>query len=174
MTQRLQSRFANQATTSRVHEDIDLPGYLFEESPVKDPGSSSNWYDFSDDEGELSDDTNNCFSNPEEPSSPKEVPYFDPISADDWDHLITSLEKITYQEDSWIKAKPWSENALGTPEGLVELEASENIMEEPLSNHPTEDSVQKIDLGTLDNPRPVFISNNIKDNELPQVYLFSP
>ncbi|XXG53582.1 hypothetical protein AAC387_Pa03g1661 [Persea americana] len=36
-TQRLQSRFADQALTSRVDEDIDLPGYLFEESPDNDP-----------------------------------------------------------------------------------------------------------------------------------------
>ena len=36
LTQRLQSRFADQASTSRVHEEIDLPEYLFEESPVKD------------------------------------------------------------------------------------------------------------------------------------------
>ncbi|XXG70514.1 hypothetical protein AAC387_Pa06g3262 [Persea americana] len=36
LTQRLKSRFINQASTSRVHEDIDLPGYLFEEPPVKD------------------------------------------------------------------------------------------------------------------------------------------
>ena len=40
LTQRLQSRFADQASTSRVDEDIDLPGYLFEELPDKDPGSS--------------------------------------------------------------------------------------------------------------------------------------
>ena len=80
--QRLQSRFADQASTSRIHEDIDLLGYLFEESLVKDPGRSSNWYDFSDDERELSDDTAVRFFDLEEPSSPKEVPYFDPASAD--------------------------------------------------------------------------------------------
>ncbi|XXG77085.1 hypothetical protein AAC387_Pa08g1314 [Persea americana] len=80
LTQRLQSRFADQASTSRVNEDNDLPGYLFEELPDKDPGSSSNWYDFSDDEKELSDDTDARFSDLEESSSPKEVPYFDPVS----------------------------------------------------------------------------------------------
>ncbi|XXG59313.1 hypothetical protein AAC387_Pa04g1419 [Persea americana] len=50
LTQRLQSRFANQASTSRVNEDFDLPGCLFEELLDKDPGSSSNWYDLSNDE----------------------------------------------------------------------------------------------------------------------------
>ncbi|XXG59348.1 hypothetical protein AAC387_Pa04g1450 [Persea americana] len=90
----------------------------------------------------------------------------------DWDHLIASLEKSTDQEDLWTEAEPWSENALGNPEDLVELEASENIMEEPHSNLPTEDFVQKIDLGTPDNPRPVFISKNIKDDELPEYVSF--
>ena len=52
------------------------------------------------------------------------------------------------------------------------MEASENIVEEPPSNLPTEDSVQKIDLGTPDNPRPVFISKNIKDDELPEYVSF--
>ncbi|XXG82931.1 hypothetical protein AAC387_Pa10g0803 [Persea americana] len=126
------------ASTSHINEDFDLPGYLFEELPDKDPGSSSNWYDFFDDEEELSDNTDARFFDLEEPSSPKEVPYFDPVSA----------------------------------EGLVELEASENIVEEPPSNLPTEDSVQKIDLGTLDNPRLVFISKNIKDDELPEYVSF--
>ena len=172
MTQRLQSRFADQASTSRVDEDIDLPGYLFAELPNKDPGRSSNWYDFSDDEEDLSDDTNARFSDSKEPSSPKEVPYFDPVSAGDWDHLIASLEKSTDQEDLWTEAEPWSENALGNSEGLVELKASENIVEEPPSNLPTEDSIQKIDLGTPDNPRPVFISKNIKDDELPEYIAF--
>ncbi|XXG62731.1 hypothetical protein AAC387_Pa05g1044 [Persea americana] len=94
-TQRLQSRFADQASTSHVDEDVDLPGDLFEELPDKDPGSSSNWFDFSNDEEELSDDTNTCFSDPEEPLSSKEVPYFEPVSTGDWDHLIASLEKST-------------------------------------------------------------------------------
>ncbi|XXG42113.1 hypothetical protein AAC387_Pa01g2457 [Persea americana] len=138
LTQRLQSRFADQASTSRIDEDINLPGYLFEELPDKDPRSSSNWYDFSDDEEELSDDTDARFTDSEEPSSPKEVPYFDPVSV----------------------------------KGFVELEASENIVEEPPSNLPTEDSVQKIDLGTPDNLRPVFISKNIKDDELPEYVSF--
>ena len=91
------------------------------------------------------------------------VPYFDSVSVDDWDHLIASLKKIINEEDPWTEAKPWSENALGIPEGLVELEASENILEEPPSNLPTEDHVQKMDLGTLDNPRPVlfFVSSLI-------------
>ena len=118
---------------------------LFEELPDKDPGSSSNWYDFSDNEEELSNDTDARFSYSKETSPPKEVPYFDPVSAGDWDHLIASLEKSTDQEDLWTEAEPWSENALGNPEGLVELEASENIVEEPPSNLPTEDFVQKID-----------------------------
>ena len=83
LTQRLQSCFADQASTSCVDEDIDLPGYLFEELPDKDSGSLSNWYDFSDDEEKLSDDTDARFSDSEEPSSPKEVPYFDPVSASD-------------------------------------------------------------------------------------------
>ncbi|XXG68861.1 hypothetical protein AAC387_Pa06g1858 [Persea americana] len=138
LTQRLQSRFADQASTSHVDEDIDLPGYLFEELPDKDPGNSSNWHDFSDDKEELSDHTDARFSDSEEPSSPKEVPYFDPVSA----------------------------------EGLIELEASENVVEEPPSNLPTEDSIQKIDLGTPDNPRPVFISKNITDEELPEYVSF--
>ncbi|XXG62806.1 hypothetical protein AAC387_Pa05g1112 [Persea americana] len=138
LAQRLQSRFPDHALTSRVDEDIDLPGYLFEELPIKDSEGSSNWYDFSDEEEELSDDTDTRFSNPEEPFSPKKVPYFDLVSA----------------------------------EGLVELEASETIVEKPPSNFPTEDSVQKIDLGTLDNPRPVFISKNIKDDELPEYVSF--
>ncbi|XXG53393.1 hypothetical protein AAC387_Pa03g1488 [Persea americana] len=172
LTQRLLSRFADQASTSHVDEDIDLPGYLFEELPNKDPGSSSNWYDFSDDEEELSDDTDARFSDSEEPSSPKEVPYFDPVSAGDWDHLIASLEKNTDQEDLWTEAEPWSENTLGNPQGLVDLETSDNVVEEPPSNLPTEDSVQKIDLGTLDNPRPVFISKNVKDEELPEYVSF--
>ena len=106
----------------------------------------------------MSDDTDTRYSDPEEPLSPKEVPYFDPVSAGDWDHLIARLEKNTDKEDLWTEAEPWSENALGNPEGLVELETSENVVEEPPSNLPTEDSVQKIDLGTPDNPRPVFIS----------------
>ncbi|XXG76973.1 hypothetical protein AAC387_Pa08g1224 [Persea americana] len=126
------------ASTSRADEDIDLPGYLFEKLPDKDPGSLSNWYDFSNDEEELSDDTDARFSDLEEPSSPKEVPYFNPISA----------------------------------EGLIELEASENIVEEPPLNLPTKDSVQKIDLGTPDNPRPIFISKNIKDDALPEYVSF--
>ncbi|XXG76867.1 hypothetical protein AAC387_Pa08g1140 [Persea americana] len=134
-----------------VDEDIDLLGYLFEELPDKDPGSSSNWYDFSDNEEELSEDTDTRFSDSEEPSSPKEVPYFDPVSAE---------------------AEPWSENAFGNPEGLVELEAIENIVEEPPLNVPTKDYVQKIDLGIPDNPRPVFISKNIKDDELPEYNAF--
>ena len=91
LTQRLQTR---------VDEDIDLPEYLFEELPDKDPGISSNWNDFSDYAQELSDDTNTWFFDPEEPLSPKEVPYFNPVSAGDWDHLIASLEKSTDQEDS--------------------------------------------------------------------------
>ncbi|XXG47601.1 hypothetical protein AAC387_Pa02g2225 [Persea americana] len=172
LTQRLQSRFADQASTSRVDENIDLLRYLFEELPDKDPRSSSNWYDFSDDEEELSNDTDARFSDSEEPSSPKEVPYFDPVSAGDWDHLIASLEKNTDQEDLWTEAEPWFENALGNPEGLVKLEAFENIVEEPPSNLPTEDFVQKIDLGTPNNPRPVFISKNIKDDELPEYVSF--
>ena len=108
LTQRLQSRFVDQASTSHVNEDIDLPGYLFEELPDKDPGSSSNWYDFSDDEEEFSDDTVARFPDLEEPSSSKEVPYFDPVSAGDWDHLIERLEKNTDQEDLWTETEPWS------------------------------------------------------------------
>ena len=97
----MKSRFADQASTSHVHEDIDLLGYLFEELPVKDPGRSSNWYDFSNDEEELSDGTDLWSSNLEEPSSPKEVPYFNPTSTGDWGRLIANLEKITNQEDPW-------------------------------------------------------------------------
>ena len=52
------------------------------------------------------------------------------------------------------------------------MEAFENIMEEPPTNLPTEDPVQKIDLGTPDNPLPVFISKNIKDDELPECITF--
>ncbi|XXG53583.1 hypothetical protein AAC387_Pa03g1662 [Persea americana] len=85
---------------------------------------------------------------------------------------MASLEKSTDQEDLWTEAKRWSENAFETPEGLVELEAFENIVKEPPSNLPTKDYVQKIDLGTLDNPRPVFISKNIKDDELPEYVFF--
>ncbi|KAJ8620217.1 hypothetical protein MRB53_028746 [Persea americana] len=129
-----QSHFADHSSTSRDDEDIDLPGYLFEELPDKDPGSSSNWYDFSNDEKELSDGTDAQFSNSEEPSSLKEVPYFDPILTGDWDHLIASLEKSTDQEGLSTEAEPWSENVLGNPEGLVELKASKNIVEEPPSN----------------------------------------
>ena len=121
----------------------------------------------SDDEEELSDNTDQWYSDPDEPSSPKEVPYFDPVSTGDWDHLIASLEKIRDQEDPWKGTNPWSE-AVGTPEGFVELKASENIVEEPPTTLPTEDPVQKIDLGTLDNSCPVFISKNIKDDELPK------
>ena len=120
----------------------------------------------------MSDDTDARFSDSEEPSSPKEVPYFDPVSAGDWDHLIASLEKTTDQEDLLIEVEPWSENVLRNPEGLVELEASENIVEELPSNLPTEDFIQKIDLGTPDNQRPVFISKNIKDGELPEYISF--
>ena len=111
-------------------------------------------------------------SNLEESLSPKEVPYFNPISTGDWDHLIASLEKITNLEDPWPETNHWLENALETPEGFVELEASENIMEEPPSNLPTEDPVQKIDLGTPDNPPSVFISKNLKDDELPEYVSF--
>ena len=72
------------------------------------------------------------FFDPEEPLSPKELPYFDPVSASDWDHLIASLEKKnTDQEDLWTEAEPWSENALEALEGLAELKASKNIVEEP-------------------------------------------
>ena len=124
LIKRLQSRFADQASTSRIDEDIDLPGYLFKELPTKDLGSSSIWYNIFDDEEELSDNTDAQFSNPEEPLSPKKVPYFDPVSVDDWDNFIASLEKITNQEDLRTEAVPWSKNALGTLEGLVELEAS--------------------------------------------------
>ena len=120
----------------------------------------------------MSDDTDARLSDSEEPSSPKEVPYFDPVSAGDWNHLIASLEKSTDQEDLWTKVELWSENALGNPEGLIELEAYENIVEELPSNLPTEDSVQKIDLGTPNNPRPVYISKNIKDDELPEYVSF--
>ena len=45
-------------------------------------------------------------------------------------------------------------------------------MEEPPSNIPTEDFVQTIDLETPDNPRPIFISKNIKDDELPEYVFF--
>ena len=55
---------------------------------------------------------------------------------------------------------------------LLSLEASENIVEEPPSNLPTEHSVQKIDFVTPDNSRPVFISKNIKDDELPEYVSF--
>ena len=129
-------------------------------------------YDLSDDEDKLFDDTDIWFSDLEEPSSSKEVLYFDPNSTGDWDHLIASLEKIINHEDSWTKIKPWSENALDTLEGFVELEASENIVKEPPSNLLIEDSVQKIDLGTPYNPRPVFINKNIKDDELPKYIAF--
>ena len=72
---------------------------------------------------------------------------------------------------SSIKKNHGKEQSLGLKpleptEGFIELEASEKIMEEPPMNLPTEDPVQKIDLGTSDNPRPVFISKNIKDDEL--------
>ncbi|KAJ8649214.1 hypothetical protein MRB53_002237 [Persea americana] len=160
------------ASTSRVDEDIDLLTYLFEELPNKDPEDSLNWYDFSDDKEELSYDTDTRFPDPEEPLSPKEVPYFDLVSAGDWDHFIANLEKCTNQEDLWTEAEPWFENAFGNPEGLVELEAFENIVEEPPLDLPMEDSVQKIDLGTPDNSRPVFISKNIKDDELPEYVAF--
>ncbi|XXG62739.1 hypothetical protein AAC387_Pa05g1052 [Persea americana] len=169
---KMKSRFADQESTSRVDEDIDLLGYLFEELPNKDPGSSSNWYNFCDDDEELSDDKDTWFSDSEEPSSPKEVHYFDLASIGDWDHLIASLEKSTDREDLGTEAETWSKNALGNPEALVELEASENIVEEPPSNLPTKDYVRKIDLGTPDNPRPVFISKNIKDDELPEYVSF--
>ena len=69
----------------------------------------------------MSDDTDALFSDSEEPSSPKEVPYFDLVSAGDWDHLIASLEKNTDQEDLWTDAKPWSKNALGNLEGMPQL-----------------------------------------------------
>ncbi|XXG82675.1 hypothetical protein AAC387_Pa10g0575 [Persea americana] len=154
---KMKSHFAEQASTSCVDEDIDIPVYLFEELLDKDSGSSSNWYDFSDDENKLSDDTDAWFSDSKEPSSPKDVPFFDPVSVGDWDFLIASLKKSTDQEDLWTEAEPWFGNTLGNPEGLVELEASENIVEEPPSNLPTEDYVQKIDLRTPDNPRPIFI-----------------
>ena len=98
--------------------------------------------------------------------------YFDPVSTGDWDHLIASLEKSVDQEDPWSEAQPWSKNTFETSEGLVELEASENIVKEPPSSLPTEDSVQKIDLGTPDSPRPVFVSKNIKDDELPEYIVF--
>ena len=76
----------------------------------------------------MSDDTDTGFFDPEAPSSPKEMPYFDPSSAGDWYHLIASLEKRADQEDLWIEVEPWSENALETPEGLVELENSPKIL----------------------------------------------
>ena len=60
----------------------------------------------------MSDDTDSQFSDPEEPLSPKEMPYFDPVSAGDWDHLIASLKKSTDQQDLWTKTEPWSENPL--------------------------------------------------------------
>ena len=164
LTQWLKSWFADQASIFRVHEDIDLPIYLFEESLVKDPGSSSNWYDFSNDEEELSDGTDMWSSSPKEPSSSKEVPYFDLVSTGDWEHIIANIEKITNQEDPWRWAKPWSENVIDTLEGFVKLEAFENIVEESPSNPPTEDLFQKIDFGPPDNSRLVFISKNIKDN----------
>ena len=55
---------------------------------------------------------------------------------------------------------------------LLSWKTSENIEEEPPSSLPTEDYVQKIDLGTPDNTRPVFISKNIKDDELPEYIAF--
>ena len=100
------------------------------------------------------------------------MPCFDPVSAGDWDHLIASLKQSTDQEDSWTEAEQWSENAFETPEGHVEFEASKNIVEEPPLNLPTEDYVQKIDLETPNKPRPVFISKNIKDDELPEYVSF--
>ena len=46
-------------------------------------------------------------------------------------------------------------------------------MEEPPSNPLTEDLIQKIDLGKPDNPRPVFVSKNIKDDELPEYITYT-
>ena len=34
LTQRLKSQFADQASTSHVHEDVDIPRYLFEELSI--------------------------------------------------------------------------------------------------------------------------------------------
>ena len=120
----------------------------------------------------MSDGTNMWSSSLEKPLSLKEVPYFDPISTGDWDHLIASHEKITNQEDSWTATKHWSENVLDTPKDFVKLEASENIVEELPSNPLTEDHIQKIDFGIPDNPLPVFISKNIKDDEFPTCIAF--
>ncbi|KAJ8615405.1 hypothetical protein MRB53_034777 [Persea americana] len=71
-------------------------------------------------------------------------------------------------EDGNAAAKVFSANGEDQP-----LETEGGLpKEEPPSNLPTEDFVQKIDLGTPDNPRPVFISKNIKDEELPSMSLF--
>lgn len=81
-------------------------------TPIKDPRSLSNWYNFFDDEEKLSEGIDMWSSSPEMPSSPKEVSYFGPISIVELGHLIANIEMITNQEDRWTWTKPWSKKSL--------------------------------------------------------------
>ena len=54
----------------------------------------------------------------------------------------------------------------------MELEASKNNVEESPPNPPTEDQVQKLNLGTLDSPRPTFVNAHIKGKELEHFVYF--
>ena len=54
----------------------------------------------------------------------------------------------------------------------MELEASKNNVEESPPNPPTEDQVQKLNLGTLDSPRPTFVKAHIKGKELEHFVYF--
>ena len=54
----------------------------------------------------------------------------------------------------------------------MELEASENNVEEPPPKPPTEDQVQEVNLGTRDHPRPTYINAHIKGRELKDFVYF--
>ena len=54
----------------------------------------------------------------------------------------------------------------------MELEVSENNVEEPSPNPTTEDQVQEENLGTLNNPHPTFVNAHIKGKELENFMYF--
>ena len=54
----------------------------------------------------------------------------------------------------------------------MELEASKNNVEEPLPNPPVEDQVQEVNMGTSNNPHPIFVNAHIKGKELDDFVYF--
>ena len=57
-----------------------------------------------------------------------------------WDHLVLNIQtNEPSKSNPWKGIRPWFKSPNDTPEGFVELEASEYNVEEPPPNPPTED-----------------------------------